>query len=99
MKKSQRLGCMHQSYFVPCDCGMCNFCQHRLTDGIVHKKSRGRLYNIIVVHVSTLLYAQMSMSVFLVIGCLTDKYVTGTNQEIRNQMRRRGSAIFQLWVA
>ena len=35
--ESKRPGWMRQSEFVPCDCGMCYFCLHVLTDGIGHK--------------------------------------------------------------
>ena len=52
-----------------------------------------------MLQVSTLLDAQMIVSVFLVRSCLTEERVTGTNQDILNQMRRRSIAIFQLWIA
>ena len=43
--KSERLGWMHQSEFVPCDCGMCHFCLDGLTNVFGHKEKKRRMVN------------------------------------------------------
>ena len=44
--ESKRLGWMHQSKFVPCDCGMCHLCLGGSTDSIEHKEKKRRVENV-----------------------------------------------------